>query len=37
VGAVEADKLDALARGALESGSQYIIRRRADLSYVPAP
>jgi len=37
VGAVEADKLDALARGALESGSQYVIRRRPELSYIPTP
>lgn len=37
VGQVEADKLDALARGALESGSQYVIRRRPELSYIPAP
>ena len=37
VGQVEADKMDALARGALESGSQYVIRRRAELSYIPTP
>lgn len=37
VGAAEADKIDALARGGLESGSNYIMRRRTDLSYVPAP
>jgi len=37
VGQVEADKIDVLARGALESGSQYIIRRRPELSYIPTP
>jgi hypothetical protein len=37
VGQVEADRIDALARGALESGSQYIIRRRPELSYIPTP
>ena len=37
VGQVEADKMDALARGALESGTNYVIRRRAELSYIPTP
>jgi hypothetical protein len=36
VGQAESDRIDALARGAMESGTSYIIRRRADLSYVPA-
>ena len=37
MGQVEADKIDALGRGALESGSQYVIRRRPELSYIPTP
>ena len=37
VGQVEADKIDVLARGALESGSRYVIRRRPELSYIPTP
>jgi hypothetical protein len=37
VGQVEADKIAALGRGALESGSQYVIRRRPELSYIPTP
>jgi hypothetical protein len=36
-GQAETDRINGLARGAVESGSQYIIRRRSDLSYVPAP
>jgi len=36
VGQAEVDRMDALARGAMESGTSYIIRRRAELSYVPA-
>ncbi len=35
-GQAEADRIDGLARGALESGTNYIIRRRPELSYVPA-
>jgi hypothetical protein len=37
VGQVEADKIDPLARGAVESGSQYVTRRRIELSYIPTP
>lgn len=36
-GQAETDRINGLARGAVESGSQYIIRRRSELSYVPAP
>jgi hypothetical protein len=35
-GQAEADRIDGLARGALESGANYVIRRRPELSYVPA-
>jgi hypothetical protein len=35
VGQAEMDRIDALARGAMESGTSYIIHRRAELSYVP--
>jgi hypothetical protein len=35
--AAEADKVDATARGAVESARQYVLRRRPEMSYVPAP
>jgi hypothetical protein len=37
VGATEADKIETAARGAVESTRQYVLRRRPELSYVPAP
>jgi hypothetical protein len=37
VGTVEADKIDALTRAALETGRQFVIRRRPELSYIPTP
>lgn len=36
VGQAEADRIGALGRGALESGTSYVVHRRAELSYVPA-
>ncbi len=36
VGQAETDRIDALGRGALEAGTSYVIRRRPELSYVPA-
>lgn len=35
-GQAEADRIDGLARGALESGTNYILRRRPELTYTPA-
>jgi hypothetical protein len=36
-GQAEADRIDGLARGAMESGTSYVLRRRSELSYVPTP
>lgn len=37
VPAAEADKIDAMARGAVDSSRQYVLRRLPELSYVPTP